>query len=86
MYIYLSSLSRSENLHIRINHGELGKLNWKTAMLWLRMNESYFFIRGLNRQIVLLDKFLADVAIALFGVCLFEMPANTIVNRFSVMS
>ena len=43
-------------------------------------------------QRVLLDKFLAvrrqdsHVEIALYGVCLFEMHVNVIVNSFSVMS
>ena len=61
-------------------------------MLWLKMNESYLHDQRTRRQFDLLDKFLAvrmqyrHVAIAPFGVCLFEMSLNAVVNRFSPVS
>ena len=56
------------------------------------MNESYLHDQRTKRQLALLDKFLAvrrqysHVAMALIGICLFEMSLNAILNRLSVQS
>ena len=78
-------------MHTRIIYGKIGKLSWKTVMLWLRMNKLYLHDHRTKRQLALLDKFFAvgikgsHVVIALFSTCLFEMSLNTIVNRLSFM-
>ena len=36
---------RSANMHISIIHDKMGKLTWKTVMLWLRMNDPASILR-----------------------------------------
>ena len=78
-------------MHIRNIHGKIGKNQLQITVLYLRMNETYLHDQMTKRQLDLLDRFLAfrrqysHVAIALIGVCLFEMSLNAIVNGLSVM-
>ena len=57
--IDLSFLPRSVNMHIRIIHGKIGKLSWKTVTFWLRTNETYLHDQMTEKRLALLDKFLA---------------------------
>ena len=45
-------------MYIRIVHSKIGKISWKTVILWLRMNELYLHAHSTRWLFDLLDKLL----------------------------